>query len=116
MDLYEKVEELHDYVLSSTRRHLEEGRIVVADVADDDVATNKAVEQSTNNNTPTTNTKMSRSSEGALDDTTGWRSLETGILAASGHVDGRSIDYIHDIVKRCCSSSQKETVDEKRRI
>ena len=29
-----------------------------------------------------------------------------GILAASGHVDGRSLDYIHDIVKRCSSSSQ----------
>ena len=95
MDFYEKVKELHDYVLFSTRRHLVEYRIVIAAVADDDDATTN---NATNNNATTNNKAV----ENALDDTTGWRSLETGILAASG----RSLDYIHDIVKRCSSSSQ----------
>ena len=73
MDLYEKVEELHNYVLPSTRRHLEEGRIVIAAVADatnaNNDATNNATNATTHNKAVEQSTKMSRSSEGALDDT-----------------------------------------------
>ena len=74
MDLYEKVEELHDYVLSSIRRHLGEGRIVIAAVADDD-------DDTTNNATTNNATTNNKAVENTLDDTMGWRSLETGMIS-----------------------------------
>lgn len=81
-DMREKVDELqvkrrevHDAILKSLKFHFEV-KVREAEIAGKDVDENGE--------------KVSKASDGALDDTTGWRALETNLHALAGYIDGNS--------------------------
>jgi hypothetical protein len=82
-DMKEKVEELqvkrrevHNAILKSLKFHFEM-KVREAEIAGKDVDENGE--------------KVSKASDGALDDTTGWRALETNLHALAGYIDGNSV-------------------------
>ncbi|KAL3784515.1 hypothetical protein ACHAW5_005278 [Stephanodiscus triporus] len=78
---------IHAAILRSLRLHFRMKAPVVVDDDDDDVG--GGADDGTKKKTTTSSSRRtSRASDGALDDTTGWRALETNLVALAGYVDG----------------------------
>ena len=79
-DLQIKRREVHDAILKSLKFHFEmKVREAEMDV-NDGVRTEEGADE-----------KISKASDGALDDTTGWRALETNLHALAGYIDGNCV-------------------------
>lgn len=72
-ELQIKRREVHDAILKSLKFHFEM-KVREVEIAGKDVDENGE--------------KVSKASDGALDDTTGWRALETNLHALAGYIDG----------------------------
>ena len=77
-ELQVKRREVHDAILKSLKFHLEMKVRETAEV----MAVNEE--------------PVSKASDGALDDTTGWRALETNLHALAGYIDGNCVSTMDD--------------------